>query len=95
MQIYVTVRSVYLARMEPNNGESRIKKYQKSAIPDARPKTFSRVINPNTFCFLGHSYIFNAMSTGETELRCNNLACRAIVAQQGKAVVTTCSRELG
>lgn len=33
------------------------------------------------------------MSEGENKLRCNNLACRKLVAQQGKAVVTTCSRE--
>ncbi|ORY23047.1 hypothetical protein BCR39DRAFT_473491, partial [Naematelia encephala] len=30
-------------------------------------------------------------SMAENELRCNNLRCRTYVAQQGKAVVTTCS----
>ena len=29
-QLYVVVRSVCLARMESNNGESRLKKYQES-----------------------------------------------------------------
>jgi hypothetical protein len=31
--------------------------------------------------------------SGENELRCNNLKCRRYVAADGKAVVTTCSRE--
>ncbi len=47
---------------------------------------------------LGHIYFLvllfpAAMPTGDNELRCNNFVCRCIVAQQGKAVVTTCSRE--
>ena len=39
MQVYVIVRSVYLARTASSHGNSGIENYEECAIPHARPKT--------------------------------------------------------
>ena len=46
------------------------------------------------FLFRSFLFLYSAMSAQDNELRCNNIHCRCMVAQQGKAVVTTCSRKL-